>query len=112
MAIKTVFKIFSLAGDQFPSNSRELPVFPAVLGNMSISRLFANLGYIRTMAGGSERMCAMEPRLRPSVSCLSLWARQNFSAPPSLLGKQLYTTLLFCDTIQTVYERAKILIPH
>ena len=25
------------------SISRELPVFPAVLGNMSISRLFANL---------------------------------------------------------------------
>ena len=26
------------------SISRELPVFPAILGNMSISRLFANLG--------------------------------------------------------------------
>ena len=28
--------------DQFPSNSRELPVFPDVLGDMSISRFFAN----------------------------------------------------------------------
>ena len=30
----------------FPSNSRELPVFPAVLGNMSISRLFANFALV------------------------------------------------------------------
>ena len=30
----------------FPSNSRELPVFPAVLGNMSISRLFATLASV------------------------------------------------------------------
>ena len=30
----------------FPSNSRELPVFPAVLGNMSISHLFATLASV------------------------------------------------------------------
>ena len=32
----------------FPSNSWELPVFPATLGNMSISGLFANLVIPRT----------------------------------------------------------------
>ena len=37
------FLIIYLMRNQFPSNSRELPVFPAVLGNMSISCLFDNL---------------------------------------------------------------------
>ena len=37
--------IFLVVSYLFSCNSRELPVFPAVLGNMSISRLFANLGY-------------------------------------------------------------------
>ena len=42
MAVNKYINNF-LVSELFPSNSRELPVFPAVLGNMSISRLFANL---------------------------------------------------------------------